>query len=89
MSIFRGITAGGMDEPADTVHMETTPQIKQEQGVLITVRQAGLEDSDRAVVISLADGRELAGWLIEHCVTGEPAHDPTVPPPTRMGGGTQ
>lgn len=74
MSIFRNIVANSMQDAraADTVEIATTPDLANQQGVTFTVNQASLEDGERMVTISLADGRELAAWLIEHCVTGEP-----------------
>lgn len=73
MSIFRNITANSMLEghASHTVTMENTPDLADRQGIVISVNTlAG--DVDRSVTVSLADARELAGWLIEHAVTGEP-----------------
>lgn len=67
MSIFRGITANSMiaGRHGDLVHLETTPEVADKQGIMIDL--TSIVDG-AAIVISLADGRELAGWLIEHCV---------------------
>lgn len=76
MSTFRRIVANGMvaGHTADELEIETTPTIAT-PGITFTVYQTDPEGDPiggSTITISLADGREVAGWLIEHCVTGEP-----------------